>query len=75
MYPRLKQWYLWLRDSQQGPLRGTFQWQGRNSTTILELNPKTLPSGLDDFPRSSHPNSNVHVLSYSVIHCILGISR
>ncbi|KAI6224699.1 putative mannosyl-oligosaccharide glucosidase [Aphelenchoides besseyi] len=55
MYPRLKKWYLWLRDSQQGPLRGTFQWQGRNSTTPFELNPKTLPSGLDDFPRSTHP--------------------
>ncbi|KAI6181052.1 putative mannosyl-oligosaccharide glucosidase [Aphelenchoides besseyi] len=58
MYPRLKKWYLWLRDSQQGPLRGTFQWQGRNSTTPFELNPKTLPSGLDDFPRSTHPTIN-----------------
>jgi hypothetical protein len=59
MYPRLKQWYLWLRDTQQGPLRGTFQWQGRNATINTELNPKTLPSGIDDFPRASHPSINV----------------
>lgn len=59
MYPRLKQWYLWLRDTQQGPLKGTFQWQDRNATTTFELNPKTLASGLDDFPRASHPSPKV----------------
>ncbi|KAI6219307.1 putative mannosyl-oligosaccharide glucosidase [Aphelenchoides fujianensis] len=53
--PPLETWYKWLRDSQQGPLKGTFQWQGRNATTPFELNPKTLASGLDDFPRATHP--------------------
>uniref|UniRef100_A0A915DU33 mannosyl-oligosaccharide glucosidase n=1 Tax=Ditylenchus dipsaci TaxID=166011 RepID=A0A915DU33_9BILA len=40
LYPRLKQWYIWIRSTQIGPLPGTFQWQGRNATTDLELNPK-----------------------------------
>uniref|UniRef100_A0A914C5J0 Mannosyl-oligosaccharide glucosidase n=1 Tax=Acrobeloides nanus TaxID=290746 RepID=A0A914C5J0_9BILA len=62
LYPRLKLWYLWIRKSQKGPKHGTFQWQGRNSTTNLELNPKTLPSGLDDFPRATHPNSEEYHL-------------
>lgn len=61
LYPRLKQWYIWLRTSQIGPKadKGAFQWQGRNFSAIHELNPKTLPSGLDDFPRASHPSSIV----------------
>ncbi|CAD5219396.1 unnamed protein product [Bursaphelenchus okinawaensis] len=71
MYPRLKKWYFWLRDTQQGPYKGVFQWQGRNETTNLELNPKTLASGLDDYPRASHPTMHEYHLD---IKCWLAVA-
>uniref|UniRef100_A0A914QII3 mannosyl-oligosaccharide glucosidase n=1 Tax=Panagrolaimus davidi TaxID=227884 RepID=A0A914QII3_9BILA len=57
IFPRLKLLYTWLKDIQKGPKEGSCQWQGRNGTTDLELNPGTTPSGLDDYPRASHPDS------------------
>lgn len=54
-WPRLVAWYSWHNTTQQGSTPGTFRWRGRNSTTALELNPKTLGSGMDDYPRASHP--------------------
>uniref|UniRef100_A0A1A9UT33 Mannosyl-oligosaccharide glucosidase n=1 Tax=Glossina austeni TaxID=7395 RepID=A0A1A9UT33_GLOAU len=62
LYPRLQAWFSWYNITQKGDEPGAYQWRGRDPNTESELNPKTLTSGLDDFPRASHPtNRERHV--------------
>lgn len=57
LWPRLVCWYNWFNTSLHGPEPGSYYWKGRETASIRELNPKSLSSGLDDYPRASHPSS------------------
>ncbi|GAB5369467.1 hypothetical protein AAMO2058_001407000 [Amorphochlora amoebiformis] len=61
LYPRLDRWCKWLLKSQKGNEPGSFRWRGREVEED-RLHPNTLASGLDDYPRATHPDeSEYHV--------------
>ncbi|XP_039018132.1 mannosyl-oligosaccharide glucosidase GCS1-like [Hibiscus syriacus] len=57
-FVRLEAWFQWYNTTQSGKDIGSYYWHGRDNSTIRELNPKTLSSGLDDYPRASHPTED-----------------
>ncbi|KAL9857551.1 Alpha-glucosidase 2 [Arabidopsis thaliana] len=57
-FVRLDAWFKWFNTSQIGKEKGSYYWHGRDNITNRELNPQSLSSGLDDYPRASHPNED-----------------
>ncbi|KAG6455861.1 hypothetical protein O3G_MSEX009421 [Manduca sexta] len=56
MFSRLQAWYQWFQNTQKGEEPTSYRWRGREDDG-LQLNPKTLSSGIDDYPRASHPSN------------------
>ncbi|KFK44494.1 hypothetical protein AALP_AA1G264500 [Arabis alpina] len=57
-FVRLDAWFQWFNTSQIGKEIGSYFWHGRDRLTTQQLNPQSLSSGLDDYPRASHPSED-----------------
>ncbi|XP_062567869.1 mannosyl-oligosaccharide glucosidase-like [Saccostrea cucullata] len=57
-FPKMEKWFEWLQVSQAGKIHTSFYWRGRKGFAEMEFIPYTYASGLDDYPRASHPDEN-----------------
>lgn len=71
LFPRLKKWFYWLHTTQSGKEPSTYYWRGRNDKETKQIIPLTPASGLDDYPRASHPNDEERHLD---LRCWMGYS-
>ena len=60
-WPRLVTWFDWIVGNHRGLKNGTYRWTSRTASTD-KLVPLTLDSGLDDYPRASHPTPDEYHL-------------
>ncbi|KAL9225563.1 hypothetical protein vseg_001469 [Gypsophila vaccaria] len=82
-FVRLDAWFQWFNKSQSGKLPNSYYWHGRDNVTVRELNPKSLSSGLDDYPRASHPSEDERhldlrcwmLLAADCLHTIIKLSK
>ncbi|KAL9328875.1 hypothetical protein ACSQ67_003878 [Phaseolus vulgaris] len=61
-FVRLEAWFHWFNTTQSGKQMSSYYWHGRDNRTMREINPKALSSGLDDYPRASHPSEDEYHL-------------
>ncbi|GMP82391.1 hypothetical protein CsSME_00036718 [Camellia sinensis var. sinensis] len=79
-FVHLEAWFQWFNTTQSGKDMSSYFWRGRDNATMRELNPKTLTSGLDDYPCASHPTEDERHLDlrcwmFLAANCMHSISK
>ena len=77
LFPRLQEWFNWYDRTQAGSMPLSYCWKGRTDTGSgrkmkkVRFNPKTLTSGLDDFPRALYPS---HIEQHLDLRCWMALA-